>query len=68
MRIERIGLFTEGIRTKVFDVDKKELIGVFESRNDAAKFTGLPLGHIKNYVSRKSKHYSKKLNRKITFR
>lgn len=68
MRTEHIGLYVEGIRTKVYDVDKKELIGTFESRNDAAKFTGLPLGHIKNYVTKKSKHFSKKLNRKITFR
>jgi len=68
MRIEKIGLYASGIRTKVFDVERKELIGVFESRNDAAKFTGVSIGHITEYVRRKSRCWSHKLNRKITFR
>lgn len=68
MRIEKIGLYTSGIRTKVYDVEKKELIGTFESRNDASKFTGVSLGHIADHVRKKRKVFSNKLNRKITFR
>jgi hypothetical protein len=68
MRLEKIGLYTSGIRTKVYDVEIKELIGTFESRNDAAKFTGVSLSHIADHVRSKRKVFSRKLNKKITFR
>ena len=68
MRLEKIGLYTSGIRTKVYDVDKKELIGTFESRNDASKFTGVAHNHIADYVRHKRRVYSQKLLKKITFR
>lgn len=68
MRIERIGLFTSGIRTKVYDIERKELIGTFESRNDAARFTGVSLSHIADHVRSKRRVFSRKLNKKITFR
>lgn len=68
MRLEKIGLFTSGIRTKVFDVERKELLGTFESRNEAARFTGVSLGHIADHVRTKRKVFSIKLNKKITFR
>jgi hypothetical protein len=68
MRLEKIGLYTSGIRTKVYDVEKKELIGTFESRNDAAKYTGVSLSHIADHVRNKRRVYSNKLLKKITFR
>lgn len=68
MKLEKIGLYTSGIRTKVYDVERKELIGTFESRNDAAKFTGVYLGHIAEHVRKKRRVFSIKLNKKITFR
>lgn len=68
MRLEKIGLYTSGIRTKVYDVEKKELIGTFESRNDAAKYTGVSLSHIADHVRTKRRVYSHKLLKKITFR
>jgi len=68
MRIEKIGLEVEGIRTKVYDVDKKELLGTFESRSQAAKFTGLSTSRMLKYIREKSVHYSKTLNKRVCFR
>jgi hypothetical protein len=68
MRLERIGMYCSGIRTKVYDVERKELLGVFESRGDAARYTGIDIRRITDVVRSKSKVYSKKLKTKITFR
>lgn len=68
MRIERIGLVVSGIRTKVYDVEKKVLLGTFESRAEASKFTGISASNINEYIRNKTKCRSKLLNAKITFR
>lgn len=68
MRIEKIGMEVEGIKTKVFDVDKKELIGVFKSRSEAGRFTGLPPSRVSDYVRDKTICKSNKLNKTICFR
>jgi hypothetical protein len=70
MRIEKIGLNTDGsrIRTKVYDVEKKQLLGVFESRADASRFTGVSVSTITGHVRRKSRSTNNKLNRILCFR
>ncbi len=68
MRIEKIGLHVEGIKTKVFDVEKKQLIAVFPSRSEAGKFTGLPASRVSNYVKSKTICSSNKLKKRICFR
>lgn len=68
MRLEKIGLHVEGIKTKVFDVDKKELLGVFPSRSAAGKFAGLPASRVTDYVRDRTICSSNKLNKRICFR
>jgi len=68
MRLEKIGLHVEGIKTKVFDVDKKELLGVFPSRSAAGQFTGLPASRVTDYVRDRTICSSNKLNKRICFR
>lgn len=68
MRIEKIGLEVEGIKTKVFDVEKKQLIAVFPSRSEAGKFAGLSASRVTDYVRNKTICSSNKLNKKICFR
>lgn len=68
MRLEKIGLHVEGIKTKVFDVDKKVLLGVFESRNAAGKFTGLRASKVSDYVKDRTICSVNKLNKRICFR
>lgn len=68
MRVERIGLQVEGIRTKVYDVDAKQLLGTFESRADACKFTGMDSARIKEYITEKRIYKSKKLDKRVCFR
>lgn len=68
MRIEKIGLEVEGIKTKVFDVDKKLLLGVFPSRSAAGRFTGLSASRVTDYVRDRTICSSNKLNKRICFR
>lgn len=68
MRLEKIGLNVEGIKTKVYDVDKKELIQVFPSRSEAGKFTGLTASRVTDYVRNKTICSSNKLKKRICFR
>lgn len=55
-------------RTKVYDVANKKLIGVFESRKDAAKFLGVAYRSIHNYVRTKSKCRKNKLGITVAIR
>jgi len=68
MRIEKIGLHVEGIKTKVYDVDRKELLGVFSSRSEAGRFTGLSSARVSDYVKDKTICKVNKLNKTICFR
>lgn len=70
MRIGRIGLCVDSskIRTKVYDVERKQLLGTFESRSDASRFTGVPVSSIASHVRNKTKSVNNKLNKTLCFR
>lgn len=70
MRIERIGLSSDlsKVKTKVYDVEKKELLGVFESRAEASRFTGVANKRIQELIRNKTRCSKNKLNRTICFR
>lgn len=55
-------------KVKVYDVGKKELIGVFDTATEAAAFTGISPKDISKYVRFKWKNHVNKLNRTICFR
>lgn len=67
---KRIGLDNEVtyVKTKVYDVVNKKLLGEFDTRKAAADFAGVDPSNIKAYVTRKSKCRKNKLNTIITFR
>lgn len=67
---KKIGLDNEitHIKTKVYDVVNKKLLGEFDTRRAAADFAGVDPSNIKAYVVNKSKCRKNKLNTIITFR
>lgn len=54
-------------KIKVYDVDKKELLGIFTLK-EAADFTGVSQGHIHQAIAHKWRCYKNKLNKTICFR
>lgn len=53
---------------KVYDVEKKELIGTFESFVAAAKFCGVSPGLVASAIKQKSRNKKNKLGKTICFR
>lgn len=66
----RVGITNEisRRRVKVYDVDKKELLGTFESITEASDFTGVANGAISSYIKGKIKCHTNKLDRVLAFR
>jgi len=57
-------------KVKVYDVEKKELLGEFESMTLAANFTGVSVGRIGSYLRNKgrTKKTTNKLGKILCFR
>lgn len=56
------------VRTKVYDAERQELLGDFESRLKASQFTGVPALSIHQYIKRKCRCHKNKLGKILAFR
>lgn len=66
MRLNQLGMEDECI--KVYDVEKKELIGTYDTYVKAEKATGLNVKVLKGAVVAKTRRFSKLLNKEIAIR
>ena len=66
MRLNQLGMEDECI--KVYDVEKKELIGAYDTYVKAEKATGLSVRVLKGAVVAKTRRFSKLLNKEIAIR
>ncbi len=65
---KQINLSNVPRRVKVFDVDKKELLGTFESMTAAGKFSGISTDFVRTCIATKCRCYKNKLNKTLAFR
>jgi hypothetical protein len=56
------------VKTKVYCVDTKTLLGEFESRREAALFAGIGECHVSKYVQKKYINTKNKLGKRLAFR
>lgn len=55
-------------KVKVYDVEKKQLIGEFETAVAASRATGVPASRISRLIANKSKNRTNKLGLVLAFR
>lgn len=56
------------MKCKVYDADKKQLIGEFESQTACAEFLGIPQGAVKSAIRGKYINRTNKLGLRIAIR